>query len=171
MSDKIIIFDTTLRDGEQSPGASMNMQEKFRLAQQLVKLKVDVIEAGFPVASPGDIECVRNIAEHAVVGDSDDPLRNTRTTLAGWLERALVAPYYVNYHLEHHLFYYVPCYNLPKVHRLLAAGPHGARMEVAPGYAAVLRKATARPADEDRPGQLVHALRRKANENSGTSGF
>ncbi|MBU4407567.1 MAG: 2-isopropylmalate synthase, partial [Proteobacteria bacterium] len=64
MADKIIIFDTTLRDGEQSPGASMNMQEKFRLAQQLVKLKVDVIEAGFPVASPGDFECVRNIAEH-----------------------------------------------------------------------------------------------------------
>src|SRR3989339_321334 len=64
MSEKIIIFDTTLRDGEQSPGASMNMQEKFRLAQQLVKLKVDVIEAGFPVASPGDFECVRNIAEH-----------------------------------------------------------------------------------------------------------
>lgn len=64
MSNKIIIFDTTLRDGEQSPGASMNMQEKFRLAQQLVKLKVDVIEAGFPVASPGDFECVRNIAEH-----------------------------------------------------------------------------------------------------------
>ena len=62
--DKVFIFDTTLRDGEQSPGASMNMQEKFRLAQQLVKLKVDVIEAGFPVASPGDFECVRNIAEH-----------------------------------------------------------------------------------------------------------
>ncbi|HIJ78865.1 MAG: 2-isopropylmalate synthase [Desulfobulbaceae bacterium] len=64
MADKIIIFDTTLRDGEQSPGASMNMQEKFRLAQQLVKLKVDVIEAGFPVASPGDFECVKNIADN-----------------------------------------------------------------------------------------------------------
>ena len=64
MSDRIIIFDTTLRDGEQSPGASMNMQEKFRLAQQLVKLKVDVIEAGFPVASPGDFECVKNIADN-----------------------------------------------------------------------------------------------------------
>ncbi len=64
MSEKIIIFDTTLRDGEQSPGASMNMQEKLRLAQQLVKLRVDVIEAGFPVASPGDFECVRNIAEN-----------------------------------------------------------------------------------------------------------
>src|SRR5437763_702863 len=49
---------------------------------------------------------IRNIAEHAVVGEADDPLRNTRTTLASWLERAFVAPYFVNYHLEHHLFYY-----------------------------------------------------------------
>ncbi len=64
MSDKIYIFDTTLRDGEQSPGASMNIQEKFRLAQQLVKLNVDVIEAGFPVASPGDFDCVKNIADN-----------------------------------------------------------------------------------------------------------
>jgi 2-isopropylmalate synthase len=64
MSDKIYIFDTTLRDGEQSPGASMNMQEKFRLAQQLVLLNVDVIEAGLPVASNGDFECVRNIADN-----------------------------------------------------------------------------------------------------------
>ena len=64
MSDKVFIFDTTLRDGEQSPGASMNMHEKFRLAQQLVKLKVDVIEAGFPAASLGDFECVKNIADN-----------------------------------------------------------------------------------------------------------
>jgi len=62
--DRIIIFDTTLRDGEQSPGASMNMQEKFRLAQKLVKLRVDVIEAGFPVASKGDFDCVKNIADN-----------------------------------------------------------------------------------------------------------
>lgn len=62
--EKVIIFDTTLRDGEQSPGASMNMQEKFRLAQQLVKLQVDVIEAGFPVASVGDFDCVKNIADN-----------------------------------------------------------------------------------------------------------
>ena len=64
MSDKIYLFDTTLRDGEQSPGASMNMQEKFRLAQQLVKLNVDIIEAGFPVASAGDFDCVKNIADN-----------------------------------------------------------------------------------------------------------
>jgi 2-isopropylmalate synthase len=61
---KIFIFDTTLRDGEQSPGASMNMQEKFRLAQQFVKLNIDIIEAGFPVASKGDFDCVRNIADN-----------------------------------------------------------------------------------------------------------
>jgi fatty acid desaturase len=114
---------------------------------------------------------VRNIAEHAVVGEADDPLRNTRTTLTSWPERAFVAPYFVNYHLEHHLFYYVPCYNLPALHRVLRSGPHGARMEVAPGYVAVLRKATARPDHEDRPGQLVHGLRRQANENTSTSGF
>ena len=64
MSEKIFIFDTTLRDGEQSPGASMNMQEKFRLAEQLVSLNVDVIEAGFPIASAGDFECVKNIADN-----------------------------------------------------------------------------------------------------------
>jgi len=64
MSDKIVIFDTTLRDGEQSPGASMDMKEKFRLAGQLVKLNVDVIEAGFPVASVGDFECVKKIADN-----------------------------------------------------------------------------------------------------------
>lgn len=62
--NKVSIFDTTLRDGEQSPGATMNMQEKFRLAQQLVKLQVDVIEAGFPVASGGDFDCVKNIADN-----------------------------------------------------------------------------------------------------------
>lgn len=58
----ILIFDTTLRDGEQSPGASMNLEEKLKVAQALVDLKVDVIEAGFPIASPGDFEAVREIA-------------------------------------------------------------------------------------------------------------
>jgi 2-isopropylmalate synthase len=59
---RITIFDTTLRDGEQSPGCSMNVQEKLRLAQQLDRLGVDVIEAGFPIASDGDFEAVRAIA-------------------------------------------------------------------------------------------------------------
>ncbi len=60
----IRIFDTTLRDGEQSPGASMNLTEKMEVAQALVDLGVDVIEAGFPIASPGDFEAVREIAKN-----------------------------------------------------------------------------------------------------------
>jgi 2-isopropylmalate synthase len=62
MKKKIVIFDTTLRDGEQSPGASMNVGEKLRMAKQLAKLKVDVIEAGFPASSEGDFESVKTIA-------------------------------------------------------------------------------------------------------------
>jgi len=60
--EKLIIFDTTLRDGEQCPGASLNIKEKLEIARQLALLKVDVIEAGFPVASPGDFDSVREIA-------------------------------------------------------------------------------------------------------------
>jgi len=64
MRDKIVkIFDTTLRDGEQSPGASMNMEEKIQIALQLEKLNVDIIEAGFAAASPGDFEAISNIAK------------------------------------------------------------------------------------------------------------
>jgi len=61
--DKIIIFDTTLRDGEQSPGASLNTNGKMEIAKQLAALKVDVIEAGFPVSSPGDFEAVKMVAK------------------------------------------------------------------------------------------------------------
>jgi len=63
MKDRLFIFDTTLRDGEQSPGASMTRDEKVRIARQLEKLGVDVIEAGFAAASPGDAEAIRTIAE------------------------------------------------------------------------------------------------------------
>ncbi|MBI2068316.1 MAG: 2-isopropylmalate synthase [Deltaproteobacteria bacterium] len=63
MRDRVKIFDTTLRDGEQSPGYSMNLDEKLRMAHQLARLGVDVIEAGFPIASPGDFESVRRVAE------------------------------------------------------------------------------------------------------------
>ena len=58
MKEKIIVFDTTLRDGEQSPGASLNVQEKVEIARQLEKLGVDVIEAGFPASSPLQLEAV-----------------------------------------------------------------------------------------------------------------
>src|SRR6056300_433169 len=63
-NDRVIIFDTTLRDGEQSPGASMTGEEKLRIARQLERMKVDVIEAGFAIASPGDFEAVKNIADN-----------------------------------------------------------------------------------------------------------
>ncbi|MCC5909691.1 MAG: 2-isopropylmalate synthase [Clostridiaceae bacterium] len=63
MAERIKIFDTTLRDGEQSPGCSMNLHEKLELAKQLEKLKVDVIEAGFAMASPGDFAAVKKVAE------------------------------------------------------------------------------------------------------------
>ena len=66
--DKLIIFDTTLRDGEQSPGASMTRDEKVRIAKALERLRVDVIEAGFPIASQGDFEGVQAVAR--VVKDS-----------------------------------------------------------------------------------------------------
>ena len=59
MSETLIIFDTTLRDGEQSPGASMTREEKVRIAKALERMRVDVIEAGFPIASPGDFEAVQ----------------------------------------------------------------------------------------------------------------
>jgi 2-isopropylmalate synthase len=68
MQDKLIIFDTTLRDGEQSPGASMTKDEKVRIAKALERMKVDIIEAGFPIASPGDFEAVHQVAE--VIQDS-----------------------------------------------------------------------------------------------------
>ena len=71
---RITIFDTTLRDGEQSPGASMNLMEKMDIAQALVELGVDVIEAGFPIASPGDFEAVR----------ADRPVAPRRPRFAGW---------------------------------------------------------------------------------------
>ena len=63
MTDKLIIFDTTLRDGEQSPGASMTREEKLRIARQLERLKVDVIEAGFAASSNGDFEAIKGIAD------------------------------------------------------------------------------------------------------------
>jgi len=87
---------------------------------------------------------VRNIAEHAVVPDNDDVLRNARTTYASWLERSVLAPYWVNYHVDHHVLFYVPCYNLPKLHALLIAKGFGPKMEIQPNYLAVLRLATSR---------------------------
>ena len=85
---------------------------------------------------------IRNIAEHALVAKNEpDPLKHARTTRAGFIARALLAPYYVNYHGEHHMFMHVPCYNLPKINRLLKAKGVTARMETQTGYLAMLRLA------------------------------
>ena len=85
---------------------------------------------------------VRNIAEHALVAQNEsDPLRQARTTHAGWLERALVAPYWVNYHCEHHMFTQIPCWRLPLAHALLREQGTMARMATQTGYVSLLRQA------------------------------
>jgi fatty acid desaturase len=88
---------------------------------------------------------LRNIAEHACVAkDEPDPLRHARTTSANWLERAFIAPYWVNYHCEHHMFMHVPCYRLPRAHRMLKAKGVMDGMLTAPGYVDVLRQASSK---------------------------
>ena len=77
--DKLVIFDTTLRDGEQSPGISLDAAEKLEIAEQLARLGVDYIEAGFPVASQGDFEAVRAIAR-TVQGTSIAGLSRTQVS-------------------------------------------------------------------------------------------
>lgn len=77
---------------------------------------------------------IRNIAEHGATEKSEDPLRNVRTTLAGPLARAIVAPYWVNYHLEHHMVMHVPCWQLPRLHAALNAAGLKDKMNVAPNY-------------------------------------
>ncbi len=87
---------------------------------------------------------LRNIAEHACVeGSATDAFRAARTTKANGWERALIAPYWVNYHAEHHLFMHVRCTSLPRLHRTLNTMGVTSRMEIAPGYLSVLREATA----------------------------
>ena len=83
---------------------------------------------------------LRNIAEHACIAkDEPDPLKHARTTTANLIERAFIAPYYVQYHCEHHMFMHLPCYQLPRAHRLLEQKGVTARMRIEPSYRAVLR--------------------------------
>jgi fatty acid desaturase len=114
---------------------------------------------------------VRNIAEHAMVPDDNDLFRNARTTKANWLERALIAPYWVNYHVEHHLMMWVPCYNLPKARAFLIANGYGARMESKGGYREVIRMATSKPDDQDKRGELVHNARKTRVQGVMSEGF
>ncbi|MEO0474239.1 MAG: fatty acid desaturase [Bacteroidota bacterium] len=85
---------------------------------------------------------IRSMAEHSVVEDSTDPLRNTRTTYANWIERMLFAPYHVNYHVEHHMLMAVPSYRLPYMHRLLKERGFYKKGLLAPNYWSVVKLAT-----------------------------
>jgi len=87
---------------------------------------------------------IRSIAEHNMVPDPTDELRNTRTTLTSWWERLLIAPNHVNYHLEHHLLMTVPLYNLPKLHRLLRERGVLDGALVSRGYWSVMHEAASR---------------------------
>ena len=89
---------------------------------------------------------LRSIAEHAMIPDPNDPLRNTRTTLVRWWERLFVAPNYVNYHLEHHLIMTVPHYRLPRLHRILRERRVLDGACVVTGYRGVLQLAASKPA-------------------------
>ena len=84
---------------------------------------------------------IRNIAEHGATEQSENPLQNVRTTLAGPLARLLVAPYWVNYHLEHHMVMHVPCWKLQHMHRLLIDKGLGAEMKTANSYREALGEA------------------------------
>ena len=89
---------------------------------------------------------LRSIAEHAMIPDPSDPLRNTRTTVARWWERLFIAPNYVNYHLEHHLIMTVPHYKLPRMHRMLRERGVLEGACVVRGYGGVLRLAASKAA-------------------------
>ena len=84
---------------------------------------------------------IRNIAEHGATEQSEDPLQNVRTTRAGPIERLLVAPYWVNYHLEHHMIMHVPCWRLPALHRALCDAGLRDRMRISPNYRHALAEA------------------------------
>lgn len=91
---------------------------------------------------------VRQVAEHAAVPNlmDKDPRQHARTTTVGWLERALIAPNYVNYHLEHHFMASIPCYRLGKLHRLLKIRGAYSDTRIYNGYSEVIRHAVAEPA-------------------------
>lgn len=82
---------------------------------------------------------IRNIAEHAGVPHDSDDFNNARTTYANIIERTFVAPYYVNYHLEHHLLMFIPCYKLKEAHRMLVDKEYNKRMEIKKGYLSLLK--------------------------------
>jgi fatty acid desaturase len=110
---------------------------------------------------------IRNIAEHACVGAPEHPFQNTRTTEVSLIERIFIAPYWVNYHLEHHLLMWVPCYRLPLFHRLLADNGHRPRQKIDKGYLSVLKSVTHERGDSE----SAEGVGRKPLKGTFTSGF
>ena len=109
-TNRVLIFDTTLRDGEQSPGISLNRQEKLEIAHQLARLGVDVIEAGFPITSPGDFEAVQAIARQVegpvICGLARTQAGHRRRLEGGARRRAPADPHLhldLDIHIEHQL--------------------------------------------------------------------
>lgn len=88
---------------------------------------------------------LRNIAEHGMTTFDDNPLTHARTTQSNWLSRIFISPYWVNYHVEHHAYMYVPCYRLKALHLEMGKAGHHPKMEIRPGYFDVL-KAAIKPA-------------------------
>ena len=84
---------------------------------------------------------LRNISEHAMTSFDDNPLTHARTTYTHIFEKIFLGPYWVNYHVEHHAYMYVPCYRLKALHRAMLAAGHGKEMEIKSGYNAVLKSA------------------------------
>ena len=115
-ANRVIIFDTTLRDGEQSPGASMNLDEKLRIAQTLEEMGVDVIEAGFPIASDGDFEAVHEIAKTASTAVVCGLARATRMDIGALRRGRQAGPAGAHPHVHRHQ---------PAAHEVQA--PDGAR--------------------------------------------
>ena len=95
---------------------------------------------------------LRNIAEHAVVRGPDDPFGVARTTYSNWFERALISPYWVNYHLEHHLIMWIPCYRLTLMNHFLHENGFSPRMQTAASYLEVLREVTSSAIDGNQAG-------------------
>ncbi len=124
--EKIIIFDTTLRDGEQSPGASLNIKEKLQIAEQLMRLGVDVIEAGFPVSSVGDFEAVKKVSQKSVKSSKKVIIAGLARSLKKDIEVCFEAIKYANY---------------PRIHKFIATSDIHLKYKLKKTKAQVLKQA------------------------------
>jgi len=177
-------FDATVAQELRARRRSLLYLERLRLTHAVVTVFLIVGLLAWAIhlwqrreATVGDVVlvCTLGISVLSATRDFSVALVDVTQHFAR-LSEALHTPYFVNYHLEHHLLFYVPCYNLPKLHDILMRRPHAARMEVRRGYLSVLRLATAKPNVEDRPGNIVDNARRKSagnrvSQDQASSGF